>query len=95
MYLGAYHFAGDPADLVSAYDRMMAGFPTDELILHLCAVGPDGIVVLDACPTEADHLAFSTSVGFRRACDEAGLPAPTVEHLGPVHRSIIRQGVDR
>jgi len=29
MFLSAYHFEGDAAALVEAYDRMRAAFPSD------------------------------------------------------------------
>jgi hypothetical protein len=95
MFLGAYRFAGDPADLVPAYDRLLAAMDTTSFDLHACAVSDDGIVVVDACPSEEVFRSFSTSDGWRAACTAAGLPAPTVEPLGEVHRTHIGEGVGR
>jgi hypothetical protein len=93
MFLGAYHFAGDPSDLLPAYDRLMSGFDPSTFDLHVCAVRPEGLVVLDTCPTEEVFRTFSTGDDFRGACRRAGLPEPRIEHLGTVHQAILREAV--
>ena len=93
MFLGAYRFAGDPSELISAHERLMSAFDPSALDLHVCAAGPEGIVVLDACPSEDVFRAFSTSADFRGACRRAGLPDPTIEHLGTVHQALLREVV--
>ena len=50
MYLTTYHFDGDPEALQAGYQRMIAGFPTDELLFNVCVARPDGISVVDTCP---------------------------------------------
>ena len=83
-HLGVYRFRGDPAELLPAYDRLMAGMPPESSAWHLCAVEPGGIVVYDTCPTEEVFAAFSTDPGFRSAIAAVGLPEPEVEGF-PVH----------
>jgi hypothetical protein len=90
MFLGAYRFAGEPADLLSAYDRLIAGFPPDAIALHVCVAGENGITIFDTCPSRAVFAQFSTSTAFASAIAAAGLPAPTVEPLGDVHNAIVR-----
>jgi hypothetical protein len=85
MYLGTYTFNGDPDDLLARYDRMMAGFPQESLLVHVCVRGVDGITVIDTCPSEAEFGAFSRSPEFRAALDAVGLPEPTVDRIGEVH----------
>ena len=85
MHLATYRIDGDPDDLLVRYDRMLAGFPTDELLVHLCVRRPDGITIIDTCPTEADFRAFSTGPEFRGALEAVGLPMPIVESVGTVH----------
>jgi len=85
MHLGIYRLDGDPDDLLARYDRMLAGFPTDELLVHVCVRRADGITIIDTCPTLEDFLAFSTSAEFRAALDAVGLPQPTIEDVGAVH----------
>jgi hypothetical protein len=85
MFLSAYHFDGDPAELAKAHDRLAASFPPGALELHLCVLREHGIVVYDACPSRADFVAFSQSAEFLGALDAAGLPRPRIEPLGELH----------
>ena len=85
MHLATYRIDGDPDDLLARYDRMLAGFPADELLVHVCVRRDNGITIIDTCPTEADFRAFSTSAEFRGALEAVGLPQPTIESVGAVH----------
>ena len=67
MYLGTYTFDGDPDELLSRYDRMIASFPDEALLVHLCVRGENGITIIDTCPNEADFRAFSTGPDFQAA----------------------------
>jgi hypothetical protein len=84
VHLGIYRFAGDPGTLLPAYERLMASMPPGQVVWHLCAVAPDGIVVYDTCPSEEVFRAFIGGGAFREAVRRAGLPEPDVEGL-PVH----------
>ena len=88
MFLSAYHYDGDPAALVTAYDVMRRGFPPDTFELHACVVTGSGITVYDACPTREVFEGFSVSPEFRGAVAAAGLPAPRIEPLGEVHHAV-------
>lgn len=85
MFLGAYRFKGVPADLLSGYERLMAGMPPDAISLHVCVVEEDAIIVFDACPTRDVFLAFSSGPAFAAAVAAAGLPEPSVQPFGTVH----------
>ena len=85
MFLGAYRFDGDPADLTPAYDRLVASIPAGMIELQVCVVVEGGITVFDTCPSRAVFDEFSTSDGFTAAVEAAGLPTPTIEPLGEVH----------
>ena len=89
MFLGVYRFAGDPDELVPAYDRLLASIPAGMVELQLCVVTADGISVFDACPSREVFDEFSTSDGFAAAVEAAGLPGPTVEPLGEVHHTVL------
>jgi hypothetical protein len=95
MFLGAYRFAGEPAELLAAHERLVSAMGSSALDLHICAAGPDGLVVVDACPDEATFKAFSSGPELRAACRRAGLPEPVVEPLGTVHHAVLRQAVER
>jgi hypothetical protein len=63
--------------------------PTDDFIATLCLRAPDGIVVVDTCPTRGAFEAFSTSDEFRAARRRHGLPDPTEIREYPVHAAFI------
>lgn len=85
MFLGAYHFDGDPDRLLAAYRRLLAGYAPDSLDLHVCVLRGPGITVLDACPSAERFEEFSRGAEFAGAVEAAGLPVPRVEPLGEVH----------
>jgi hypothetical protein len=90
MFLSAYHFDGNPTDLLAAYERLMSETPTEGLLLQVCAVDDDGLTVVDACPDRATHAQFVADPGFRDALARAGLPAPRIEVLGDVPHARVR-----
>ena len=89
MFLASYRFAGDPAGLTAAYDRLAAMFADVEFALHVAVVDACGITVLDACPSEEAFQAFSTSPEWRAAYAAAGLPDPTIHEQGPFRRVLL------
>jgi len=93
LFLGAYHFDGEPARLLAAYARLQQSYPPDSLDLHLCVRRATGITIYDACPSRATFDGFSASDDFRAALAAAGLPMPRVEPLGDVHTAHLRQAV--
>lgn len=95
MFLGSYDFDGDPAGLLTAYERLMAGHPPESIDLHICIARGDGITVYDACPSRNVFEAFSHGAEFAAAVAAAGLPAPRVTSLGDVHRAELRSAVRR
>ena len=85
MYLAAYHFTGEPVALLEAHDRLMESYEGQSLDLHLCVQQLDGVLVLDACPTQAAFEQFSRSLDVRTALSAVALPEPRIEGLGDVH----------
>jgi hypothetical protein len=85
MYLASYRFDGRPDELAAAYDRLMTVIPADDVLFHTAVTVDGGLLVIDACPTKEDFAAFSTSSEFAAAVEQAGLPHPIIEPLGPVH----------
>lgn len=92
MFLDAHHFEGEPADLAAAHDRLAATYSSESLAWHVCAVGEQGIVVVDACPSRADFEAFSRSAEFLGALAEVGLPEPRIVPLGEMRSAIVATG---
>ena len=93
MFLGAYHFDGDPADLLAGHERLLDLIPPSALDLHLCVERDGGITVFDACPSRDVFNTFSTGPDFTAALQAAGLPTPRIEQLGDVHMAYLRETV--
>ncbi|MBV9487336.1 MAG: hypothetical protein JO246_14920 [Frankiaceae bacterium] len=93
MYLGAFHFDGPTDTLLESYEKLFAGFPAENIELHVAVVRDGGITVYDACPDQPTFEAFAASEEFRGALTAAGLPEPRVEGTGEVHRALLRQPV--
>ena len=89
MFLGKYECDGDPAVLLPAYDKFVAGFPPGNLMLHVCVVRDGGITIYDACPSQEVFRAFTSDPGLKPAFAAAGLPEPRIEELGEVHNAAV------
>jgi hypothetical protein len=94
MFLGAYHFDGDPGPLLAAYRALMREFAPATSDLHVCVERVDGITVYDACPSQAVFAAFSAGPEFAGALQAAGLPRPRVAQLGEVRSARLRAGFE-
>jgi len=93
MFLGAYHFDGDPAALLPAYERLLAGLPPDASDLHVGVVRDGGISIYDTCPDRPTFEHFSGSAQFAAAVAAAGLPQPRVDAVGEVHTVRVTEAV--
>jgi hypothetical protein len=83
MHASVWRFAGDPDELLGAYDAMLAEIPPANMRLHLCLRAPDGIVIVDTCPSREAFESFIA--GFRALRERHGLPEPERLEDFPVH----------
>ena len=93
MFLSAYHFDGQAAELLPAYQRLQGSMPPENLELQVCITRQGGITVYDACPSRAIFEEFYRSPGFQAAVADAGLPTPRAEPLGEVQNAYLREAV--
>ena len=89
MHGSIWKFTGDPDELAARYDAMVAEMPTDEFFAHLCLRAPDGIVIVDTCPSREAFKAFAAGDGFRDLRRRHGVPDPTALHDYPVHVAFV------
>jgi hypothetical protein len=89
MHVSIWKFIGAPDELARSYDAMVAEFPADQFIAHMCLRSPDGMVIVDTCPSREAFEAFSTSEAFRSARKRHGLPDPSELHDYPVHAAFV------
>jgi hypothetical protein len=81
-------FAGDPDDLCPRIDDLLAQVPADNVRLMLVLRRPDGVTLVDTCPSRDAYDRFRASGWLDGAIAEVGLPAPVIaDH--PVHVAII------
>jgi len=92
MHASIWRFAGDPDELVSRYDAMIAEVPAASMRLHLCLRAADGIVLVDTCPSREVFEAFSAGDEFRGLRERHGLPDPERVEDFPVHAAFIDGG---
>ena len=85
MHASIWKFNGDPDELASRYDELIAEFPAEEFIAHLCLKAPDGLVIVDTCPSREAFEAFATGEAFRDARRRHGIPDPAEVRDYPVH----------
>ena len=88
MHASIWKFTGDTDDLTRRYDALVEEMPTTEFTAHLCLRTPDGIMIVDTCPTVEVFQAFATGDQFRSALRRHGLPDPEL-HDYPVHAAFV------
>jgi hypothetical protein len=89
MHASIWKFNGDPDDLSARYDAMVAEIPQSNMQLHLCLRTPDGIVMVDTCPSREAFAAFAQGEAFRALRIRHGLPEPSQLHDHPVHAAFV------
>jgi hypothetical protein len=89
VHASIWRFAGDPDELVRRYDGMLVDIPAANMRLHLCLRAPDGIVLVDTCPSRADFTAFAGGEAFRSLRARHGLPEPEWLEDFPVHAAFV------
>src|SRR5436309_10356127 len=89
MHGSIWKFVGDQEALIRGYDAMVAEIPRSNMSLHLCLRAPDGIVLVDTCPSREVFEGFSTSEEFRDLRERHGLPDPLEVADFPVHAAFV------
>lgn len=89
MHASIWKLRGDPDQLLRGYDAMVAEIPSANLKLHLCLRAPDGIVLVDTCPTKEVFEAFIANDVVRMLREKHGLPEPERIDDFPVHVAFV------
>lgn len=87
MHASIWKLTGDPAGLVAGYESLLAAVPAANMRLHVCLRAPDGLVILDTCPSEEVFRGFAS--GFPALCEAHGLPRPELVQDAPVHLAYV------
>jgi hypothetical protein len=86
MYASIWKFEGDPDALVTAYEAFAAELPEPTLQLALRA--PDGLVVVDTCPTRDAFVDFTSDPAVHARLAHHGLGFPAELDGYEVHRTV-------
>jgi hypothetical protein len=87
MHASIWKFTGDPEDLLRRYDALVAEIPPENMRLYLCLRAPEGIVLVDTCPSKEVFDQFTAS--FRSLREHHGLPEPDQLEDLPVHAEFV------
>ena len=88
MHASIWKFTGDPDELLRRYEAMLADIPAANMRLHLCLRAPDGIVLVDTCPTPEVFRDFSSGP-FPALRARHGLPDAAALDDFPVHVAFV------
>ena len=83
-HAATWFFRGDTADLCARYDAVVRELGAGQLLVHLCLEAPDGMQIVDTCPTREAFERFRNDPEFARMLACRGMPAPDIYDY-PVH----------
>ena len=89
MHASIWKFNGDPDTLLAGYEAMLAEIPAASLALQLCLRAPDGILLVDTCPSREVFEAFASSPEFAALRARHGLPEPESVQDHPVAVALV------
>jgi hypothetical protein len=88
MHVSIWRFRGDPDELARRYDAILAEIPPQVMVLHACLRAPDGLVMVDSCPTRADFESFAQG-RFADLRRRHGLSDPILVEDFPLHAGFV------
>jgi len=89
MHASIWRLRGNADELLRSYDAMVAEIPRANMKLPLCLRAPDGIVLVDTCPTKDVFDAFVANDAVRLLREKHGLPEPERIDDFPVHAAFV------
>jgi len=84
MHASIWRYRGDPDDLLARYEASLAAVPSSTFVVHLCLRAPDGMIVVDTCPSREAFEGFAAGP-FPELRARFGLPDPDRVDDFPVH----------
>ena len=76
MHCSLWTYRGDPDELVTRYEAMIAEIPVEAMQFAACLRTPDGIVIVDTCPSKEVFDEFVASEGLQALMQRHGLDRP-------------------
>jgi hypothetical protein len=95
VHCSVWRFVRDPDKLERRYLAMIAEVPESNHVLHVSAKTPDGLLIVDTCPSEEDYHGFFDPGGPGAALFEKhGLEPATREDYPVLRAYAARSRVD-
>jgi hypothetical protein len=91
VHASLWRFRGNPDELLQSYVAMLDEIPAENMRLHLCLRAPDGIIVVDTCPSREIFDDFVVG-SMRKLSRRHGLPDPEVLEDFPVQAAFVDGG---
>ena len=88
MHASLWTFRGDPDELLARFDAMLADVPVAQMPATLALRTPDGLLVVDTCPTREAYERFRDGEWFAGLLARHGLPRPVMQDY-PVERAVL------
>jgi hypothetical protein len=88
MHASLWTFRGDPDELLTRFDGMLAEAPLESMSLLACLRTDDGLLVLDTCPSREAYEGFRDGEWFAAMLDRHGLPRPVMDDH-PLARAVV------
>jgi hypothetical protein len=82
VHCSLWRFVGDPEELEARYLALLAEVPPSNHLLHVAARTPDGLLIVDTCPSEDVFRRFFGPDGPGTAlfAKHGLVPAETEDH---------------
>ncbi|MGH2963904.1 MAG: hypothetical protein ACRDMH_00775 [Solirubrobacterales bacterium] len=88
MHGSLWRFRGNPDELLESYRAILTEIPAENMRLHLCLRTPDGIIIVDTCPSRKVFEGFVAGT-IRELGRRHGLPDPESLDDFPVQAAFV------
>jgi hypothetical protein len=89
MHASIWRFSGDPDELVARYEAMLAELGVANMQFQLCLRAPDGMLLIDTCPSREVFQAFAAAPEFAALRARHGMPDPDSVEDHPVAAALV------
>jgi hypothetical protein len=88
MHASLWSFRGDPDELLERFDAVLADAPVTSIVAMLVLRTPDGVLVVDTCPSREAYESFRDGEWFAGLLQKHGLPRPLMQDYA-VERTVL------
>ena len=86
-YASIWKLTGEAGAVRAGYESLLAAIPAANMRLHVCLEAPDGLLVVDTCPSREAFDGFAAA--FPSLAATHALPEPQLVAAHPVHAAFV------